>query len=122
MSMKFRGIDGDGDWRFGNGQQSFFTDEAAINANVRTKLLVFLGECFFALQLGVDWWNIIGAKNPGAQAAIILQTRTIISGCYGVVKITSISLSQNQSRHFTLTYNIDTIFTRNVTQSVQLPS
>lgn len=122
MSMKFRGIDGSGDWLFGAGVQSYFTNEAAIDANIKTRLLTFLGECFFATNLGVDWWNLLGGKNPVAQANIILQTRTIIINSYGVVKLTSIiPVFDSPTRRLGLTYNIDTIFTRNVVQSVQLP-
>ena len=121
--MIFRGIDGTGDWQFGNGVGSYFTNAAAINANIRTALMVFLGECFFNLNAGVDWWNLLGGKNPAAQAGIILQCRTIISASYGVVRINSVTPQLNtRTRRLTVTYDINTIFTRNLTGSVNLPA
>lgn len=119
--MKFRGIDGDGDWEFGSGRGSYFTAEAAINANIRTRLLVWLGECFFALQDGVDWKNLLGGKRPEAQQGIILQCRTIIVASFGVVKLNTLNaVFDPRSRKLNVTYTISTIFSRNVAQSVQL--
>lgn len=121
-NMIFRGIDGSEDWSFGKGRQSYFTDGNAIAANIRTRLFTFLGECFFALQDGVDWWNLIGGKNPSAQANIILQCRTIIANSYGVVRINSVvPVFQAGTRDLRVTYDIDTIFTRGVVQSLSIP-
>lgn len=120
--MIFRGIDGSNDWAFGNGRQSYLTGEAAVAANIKTRLMTFLGECFFALDAGVDWWNLIGAKNPQAQANIILQCREIIIQSEGVVRINSIAAVMDSRRKLTLTFNIDTIFTRNLESSVPIPS
>lgn len=121
--MIFRGIDGDGDWQFGNGVGSYFKGARAVDANIRTRLLVFLGECFFALDAGVDWWNLLGGKNPQAQAGIILQCRTIIAASYGVVRINQVQAQLNtRTRRLTVTYDINTIFTRNLSSSVNLPA
>lgn len=120
--MIFRAIDGANDWAFGNGRQSYLTGEAAVAANIKTRLLTFLGECFFALDAGVDWWNLIGAKNPQAQANIILQCREIIIQSEGVVRINSITAVMNPQRKLTLTFNIDTIFSRNLEGSLPIPS
>lgn len=113
--MIFRSIDGSGDWNFGQGRNSYFTAEAAINANIKTRLLIFLGEVFWSLQSGVDWLNLIGAKNPGAQASIILQCRTVIVESYGVVQVRSVlPVYTPGTRDLTVTYTIDTIYSRGV--------
>ncbi len=117
-SMTFRAIDGTGDWTFGRGRQSYFTDSQAISANIRTRLLVYLGECFFALKDGVDWRNLIGGKNPLAMANIVAQCRTIIATSYGVAKINSVTADFFPgTRRLNVTYDIDTIFTRGVVQT-----
>lgn len=118
MSMTFRGIDGTNDWSFGSGVQSYFTGAAAVSANIRTRLLTFLGECFFSLQSGVDWLNLLGGKNPAAQAGIVVQCRTIVANSFGVVKINSITPVLDARRKLTLSFNVDTIFSRNVSGSV----
>lgn len=120
--MIFRGIDGTNDWAFGNGRQSYLTGEAAVAANIKTRLLVFLGECFFALDAGVDWWNLIGGKNPQAQANIILQCRTVIINSEGVVRVNSVVPVMDSKRKLTLTFNIDTIFSRGLVLTLPVPS
>ena len=116
--MKFRAIDASNDWAFGSGVQSYLTGEAAIEADIKTALLVFLGECFFALQAGVDWWNLTGGKNPAAQAGIILQCRTVILGRSGVVAVNSVTPTL-VGRRLSVAYNINTIYSKSVTGSVQ---
>lgn len=120
MSMKFRALDADKDWTFGGGLGNYFTDERAIEENIRTRLLIFLGEVFWALDAGVDWWNLLGGKNPAAQQNIILQCRTVIINSYGVVRVNSVSPVLNAQRNLSINYNIDTYFTRGITQSVQV--
>ena len=119
MSYKFRAIDPlTDDWAFGNGVQSYLTGEAAIEADIKTALQVFLGECFFALSAGVDWLNLIGGKNPAAQAGVILQCRAVILGINGVVSVNSVSPSLN-GRALTVAYSVNTAFSQNVSGSVQ---
>lgn len=119
--MTFRSISTTGDWQFGQGRSSYATKEAAIELNIRTRLLSWLNDCFFSMNAGVDWHNLIGAKNPGAEIGIKLQTRVILADSYGVTRINSVDTSINRStRALTLHYNIDTIFTRGATRSVIL--
>ena len=51
--MKFRSIDGEGDWVFGAGVQSYAIGESAILLDIQTKLSTFLTECFFDQTVGV---------------------------------------------------------------------
>lgn len=119
MSMAFRAIDGDGDWYFGQGSGSYFRDQDAIAANIRTRVLFFLNDFFAAMNQGIDWNNLLGSKNPQALQNILLQTRATIANSYGVVKINSVKAETDpRSRQATLTFDIDTIFTQNYTDSV----
>lgn len=121
MSMSFRAIDGAGDWSFGSGRGNYFRDAAAIAANVRTRLLFWLNDCFFALEDGVDWRNLLGGKRPAAEQAIVLQCRTVIIESFGVVKIVSVtSFFATAPRRLTVNYTIDTIFSRGVAGRIQL--
>lgn len=117
--MSFRALDSSSDWQFGAGLQSYFTDERAINADISTALKVFLGECFFALDAGVDWWNLIGGKD---EQGIILQCRTVIAQRAGVARINSVTASLDRStRKLTVTYNVDTIYSQSISNSVTVP-
>jgi hypothetical protein len=116
----FRGIDlATGDWLFGRGLASYFRNNDAIQADIQTALQMFLGECFWNTDFGVDWWNLIGGKNPEAQAGIVLQTRKIILGVDGVTQINSVSVAyETGQRNLSLRYSINTIFSRDVTGQV----
>lgn len=121
--MIFRNLDSDGDWSFGSGVQSYAYGERAIQLNIQTALFTFLNEIFWQLDFGVDWWNLCGGKNPAAQANIILQTRKTIINCEGVVRINSVDVTtDSRSRNLRLSYNIDTTFTRNLRNSISIPT
>lgn len=115
----FRAIDADSDWLWGMGRSSYFRNNDAIQADIKTALQIFMGEVFWNTQFGVDWWNLIGGKNPAAQAGIILQTRTVILSCQGVSRINSVTpVFDSVTRRLNLSYNINTIFSQNITGSV----
>ena len=116
--MIFRAIDSDGDWTFGRGLQSYLRGASAIEANLRTRLYSFLNDCFFAQEEGVDWWNLIGSKN---RAGIILQCRKVLVQSFGVVRINKVDAYYDaNSRKFTVSYNIDTIYSRNIQGSIPI--
>lgn len=118
--MIIRALDAFGDWQLGQGLQSYLRDEAAIEENVATRLKSFLGDAFWAIDFGIDWFELNGSKSPQAQAAIVLATRQVIAESYGVVRINSVVTSfDRMTRALTVTYSIDTIFSRSVVGSVQ---
>lgn len=119
--MKFRALDGDGDWQFGSGNQSYLTAEDAVAADIKTALRMFLGECFFALDFGVDWWNLLGARGA-AEQDIVLQCRQMISSREGVSRINSVNaVLDRDTRRLTVDFSVDTVFTRNLTGEVAVP-
>lgn len=120
--MIFRGISASNDWQFGQGLGSYFKRQQAINANIKTSLLFFLNDCFFAMSTGIDWWNLLGAKNPAAKTNIVLQTRQTLAQCEGVVRINSVDVTvDTATRRAFIVYNIDSIYSTNVTGIVSTP-
>lgn len=116
--MKYRALDQNSDWSFGTGLQSYFTAIAAIRADIQSALQVYLGESFFALDFGIDWWNLIGGKD---EQGIILQCRAMISTREGVTKINRVDATLNRTtRALNVSYNIDTVFTRNLSGQVTI--
>ncbi len=119
--MRFRALDQNGDWTCGAGTQSYFTDEDAISADIKTALKIFLGEVFWALDAGVDWWNLIGARK-GAEQNIILQCRQVISSRQGVTRINKVeSILDRNTRRLSVSFNIDTVFSRNLNGEIAVP-
>ncbi len=118
--MIIRHLDASGDWTFGHGRQEYLRDEAAIELNIATRLRSFLNDCFWSLNFGVDWWNLLGAKSDAAQTNIIIQTRAMLAASYGVTRINSVTAAlDHATRRLTVSYNVDTIFTHSVVASVQ---
>lgn len=115
--MKFRAIDDAGDWVLGSGIQAYATDNLAIKYDLETKLKTFLQECFFDLEIGVPWFQLLGAKD---KPAIILTLQQIIGGVEGVTRITNVEFELKQDRTAKLSYNIDTIYTKQQTGTVNL--
>lgn len=118
----FRGISAFNDWQFGQGGGSYFRRDRAIAADLKTSLLFFLNDCFFSMSTGIDWWNLLGSKNPAAQTQIVLATREVIVKTEGVVRIVSVEVSVNAvTRKATIKYVIDTLYSTNVTGSISTP-
>ena len=115
--MRFRDLDGTGDWMFGRGLQSYATEDAAIGLNIQTSLLSFYKDCWFAPDAGIDWLRLLGT--PGTANEIQLNVKGVILQCYGVTKVNSVNAVQN-GRGLTISYNINTIFSMNFSNQVEV--
>ena len=112
--MIVRAIDGNHDWTFGNGQQNYLTGNAAIAQMINTSLQSFLGDCFFDIYAGLDWFNLLGAKD---KVRLQLAINAVILGVDGVVALLNSSVSTDSTRKITITYSVNTVYTQNITLS-----
>ena len=117
--MIIRSLDSGHDWNFGQGKESYLGNNDAVAENVQTRLLSFKNDCFFAMGAGIDWVRLLGSKNTLQE--ILLTVRSVILASYGVTKVNSISPSVDANRALKVTYNIDTIFTKQISQTIQVP-
>lgn len=118
--MKFRAIDSLGDFTFGAGKANYATDERAIELNVLTRLRSWKNDCFYDLDAGIDWFSRLD-KNQ--RDKLINELRALIIQSYGVMNITSLTLSENRAtRSIVLTYAIDTIYSQSFTRTLELAS
>lgn len=115
--MIFRSLDGEGDWNFGKGKESYLTDNNAIAMNIQTRLLSFFRDCWFDPDAGIDWLRLLGSKST--EQEIILNIRGTILQSYGVNRVNSIAL-QHSGRSVIISYDIDTLFTQNSSQIVEV--
>jgi len=104
--MIVRALDGTGDWLFGKGQNDYKSGKNAISQNIQTRLNSFLGDCFFDLSAGIDWFNLLGAKN---QLAINIAVSAVIINTPNVKSLLELSLVLSQARLITITYSVDTV-------------
>lgn len=95
------------DWTFGQGRNNYVTGNAAVAQNINTRLLMFLGDCFFDLGAGIDWWNFLGSKNQtGLQLAI---SATIINTA-NVTGLLQSSLTLDANRILTINYSVQSSY------------
>lgn len=106
--MRVRALDVNGDWTFGKGQNDYLTKNPAIAQNIRTRLLSFLGDCFFDLGAGVDWFTFLGSKDETALNlavfSAILNTRDVT----GVKQVNSIL--NRTTRKITIQFQVQTVY------------
>ena len=105
--MIVRALDSNHDWSFGKGKNDYKRDNDAITQNINTRLNSFLGDCFFAVTEGIDWFNLLGSKEV---LALNLAIGARILNTNGVVGIQQISLDIDEERAFTVRYIAQTIY------------
>ena len=116
--MIIRNLDSSGDWQFGQGKGNYLAGNAAIGLNIRTRLLSWVGDCFFDLNAGVDWTNRLSLKNQ--KRILDAELRRIILQSYGVTGIVSFSTTLDASaRVYTANYEVTTIFSASYVDSIK---
>lgn len=98
--MRFRNIDNNGDWCFGKGRNSYLSGNDALMMNIKTRLLEFLGDCFWDTGKGIDWWGLLGGKD--IRRVVVDVQRTVLQS-YMVKRIVSLDyVLKNRTLYITL--------------------
>lgn len=105
--MRVRAIDGVGDWSFGKGKNDYKIDISAVAQLLKTRLKSFLGDCYFDLTEGVDWFNLNGSKDI---EELKLRISTVILNTENVTKLNEIFVTLGANRVFTIQYDVETIY------------
>lgn len=106
--MRVRAIDNaTGDWLFGKGANDYRVNNDAVTQNINTRLNSFLGDCFFDQGAGINWFNLLGAKD---QTALNLAISTVILNTPQVVRILQLAVSLSDKRRMTVTYRVLTSY------------
>lgn len=118
--MIIRKVDTDNDWRFGKGKSDYARDDQAIQQNVKTRLLSWVGDCFFAMKDGIDWKARL---DVGQQDDLLAEIKNLILQSEGVVGINSVVVEFNETTRLVLiTYDIETIFSQSFQGLIQFSS
>lgn len=116
--MIVRALDRNHDWLFGKGRNDYLSGSAAIGQNIDTRLLCWIGDCFFDTKAGIDWINLLGSGQN--QMALNLALAAVILNTQGVTALQALKPSFLPStRLFTASYTVTTIYSR-YSSSVQL--
>lgn len=115
--MIFRNLDSNGDFTFGRGVANYINQNAAIGLNIKTRILSWVGDCFFDTGAGIDWANRLGSKNQ--RALLELDLKRIILQSSGVTGIVSFDTNLT-GRSFTANYTVNTIYSKGYSNSVSM--
>lgn len=117
--MRIRKIDTTGDWLIGKGFSNLATGQQAIEENIRTRILSWKNDCFFAMDDHIDWRARL---DKGQQNNLLLDLKRVILSSEGVVGIDTdkLTVSLGANRNLTIQFTIDTIYGQNFTSQVTL--
>lgn len=103
-----RALNSNHDWTFGASLNDYLQGNAAIAQTINTRLSSFLGNCFFDLQTGIDWFNLLGSI--GNEVTLNLAISTLILNTPNVTGILQLSISLPTNRNFSVSYQVQTIY------------
>lgn len=105
--MRVRALDGDGDWQFGKGRNDYKQGLKTVVQNIKTRLMSFLGDCFFATGDGIDWFNLLGSKET---LGLELSVAATILNTSEVTGLLQLSVSLDSERRVFINYQAATIY------------
>lgn len=106
--MIHRNLTTDGDWTFGKGIQDYTREFDAILLNIKTRLQSWKGDCFFSLEDGVDYNNLL---DYGTKSLLDSDIKRVILQSEGVLRIVSYqSEIERDTREFSGRASIQTIY------------
>lgn len=105
--MIIRQVDEDNDWTFGKGKNDYVRGNDAVIQNISTRLQMFLGDCFFDLGNGIDWFNALGEKD---QTALNLFISAVIMNTQNVNGLLQLAVNLSADRNLTVRYAVQSSF------------
>ncbi len=106
--MIIRNSTASGDFTFGKGLSDYLTNQNAILHNVKTRLLQWKGDCFYAVAEGVDYNNLL---DVGTKNLLDSDVKRVTLQSEGVIKINSFEAElDNSERAYSGQETVTTIF------------
>ena len=95
------------DWTFGKGRNDYKKDILAVAQNINTRLYCFLGDCYFDSGAGIDWFNLLGAKD---RLALNLAISATILNTKEVTGLLQLFTETDPARRFIVQYLVQTAY------------
>jgi hypothetical protein len=111
----FRNLDANHDWTWGSNISNYVSENQEIGLNIKTRVLSFLGDCFFAVNEGIDWWNLLDYRY---QDKLENSVSEVVKNTPGVTAINSIDILVNADRQIRLSYDIQTVYSQSYTGEI----
>ena len=115
--MTIRNLDENHDWTFGAGQSNYLDAVEEIALNVKTRVLCFLNDCSFDMDMGFDYWNLLD-RNRQRELENAIQQQIIQTP--GVVGVTEINAYTNSQRKLSVQYSAKTIYSVGFNDNLEL--
>ena len=94
-------------WVFCRGLTAYKKEQPAVSQIIKSSLLEFKNDCYFALQNGIDWLTRLGSKNQ--KELLDSDIQQTIQNQWGVLNIKDFQ-SIVLERAYSCTCNVYTIF------------
>lgn len=105
--MRVRALDGNWDFKFGQGKQCYASESLATAYDVKQKILCWYNDCFFDMQSGIDYKNLLGSKNGKNELDNSVKKILVVQP--DIVEITHFE-SYIQDRKYHLTARFKTVY------------
>ena len=102
-----RNLDLNHDWTFGAGRSNYLENVEEIALNAKTRVLCFLNDCFFDMDMGIGYWNLLD-RNRQRELENAIQQQIIQTP--GIVGVTEINAYTNADRKLSVQYSAKTIY------------
>jgi len=96
-------------WVFCRGYSAYKKEQKSIEQDIKSALLEFKNDCFWALQSGIDWLTRLGAKNQ--KELLDDDVQEVIQNRFGVISVQDFQ-SNVIERVYSCQCNVYTIFTQ----------
>lgn len=121
--MRYRALDQNGDYSFGQGSQNFLIDSRqGVAQAVLTALRLFQGEWFLDSTAGVPWFTeVVGYGTQGIYDNVI---KAAVLQVQGVLDLQNYASNLNRiTRELTITMDLDTQFGQvTITSTLLIPT
>ena len=112
--MRYRRIDNNGDYVFGNGQYDFLVDVEAVPQAIKTKIRLFQGEWWEDLSEGLPFYQDIAGHFIKTEEDKDMITRIFCNRIADVEAVTDFetldATFDNENRKYSLVTSVNTIY------------
>lgn len=115
--MRFRTLDIDHDWTFGSGKQGYSKDLSALMFDLKTRILSWVGDCFFDQSAHIDWKNLLDYRNSDEIKTAI---KKVAARTQGVLSVSDVELEMRSNRNVMATFSVDTIFGAGIANTIRM--
>lgn len=106
--MATRSVDINNDWVFGNSLLNYKIELDEVKQNIITSLKSWVGDCFFDLEAGVDWYNYLGSY--GQEENLKNNIIEVVNNVEGVITVENYDAYLTDERKLVINLVISTIY------------